>query len=333
MVKLIQTIYIYHERLIVRSIFSEHPLTSHKYSYFQGFLEKLKGIEMPYKLLERVTIVDTPGIIENRKQQERGYPFNEVMQWFIQHSDLIFVVFDPTKLDVGTELESLFKQFKGRESQIRIILNKADTLLSQDLMRVYGALFWSLAPLINVTEPPRVYTGSFWDYAFKPRSNKELFIKEEVSLLYDMYELIENQVQNKIATMRNHAIQVRIHALLVDRYLRTYNGEWSVLQDAETLIADIIENPDKYHIKQDLIKETKISAYDLPKLDIYKPFFSIHAVNAFKTLLSQCGYLGGCPLNHITEAIHHHLPELLQRSQYDDTSLTVCTTDTCQESP
>lgn len=38
----------------------------------QGFLERLVGIEMPHKLLERVTLVDTPGIIENRKQQERG---------------------------------------------------------------------------------------------------------------------------------------------------------------------------------------------------------------------------------------------------------------------
>ncbi|KAF5887923.1 sarcalumenin-like isoform X1, partial [Clarias magur] len=37
----------------------------------QNFLEKLIGIEMPHKLLERVTFVDTPGIIENRKQQER----------------------------------------------------------------------------------------------------------------------------------------------------------------------------------------------------------------------------------------------------------------------
>lgn len=38
----------------------------------QGFLERLVGVEMPHKLLERVTFVDTPGIIENRKQQERG---------------------------------------------------------------------------------------------------------------------------------------------------------------------------------------------------------------------------------------------------------------------
>ena len=118
---------------------------------------------MPYPLLEKVVFVDTPGIIENRKQQQRGYPFNNVMRWFIHRAELIFVVFDPTKLDVGLELESLFEQLKGRESQIRLILNKADSISMQELMRVYGALFWSMAPLINVTEPPRVYIGSFWD--------------------------------------------------------------------------------------------------------------------------------------------------------------------------
>lgn len=120
---------------------------------------------MPYPLLDKVTFVDTPGIIENRKQQERGYPFNSVMKWFIERADLIFIVFDPTKLDVGTELEMLFKQLKGRESQIRLILNKADSISMQELMRVYGALFWGMAPLINVTEPPRVYIGQVIIYS------------------------------------------------------------------------------------------------------------------------------------------------------------------------
>ncbi|CAL8355920.1 unnamed protein product [Boreogadus saida] len=155
----------------------------------QGFLEKLVGIEMPHPLLERVSFVDTPGIIENRKQQERGYPYNEVCQWFIDRADLIFLVFDPTKLDVGGELEMLFKQMKGRESQIRIILNKADNLARQDLMRVYGALFWSMAPLINVTEPPRVYVSSFWPQDYAPDTSKELFMKEEISLLEDLNEV------------------------------------------------------------------------------------------------------------------------------------------------
>lgn len=46
----------------------------------QGFLERLVGIEMPHKLLERVTLVDTPGIIENRKQQERGNADQSVLK-------------------------------------------------------------------------------------------------------------------------------------------------------------------------------------------------------------------------------------------------------------
>lgn len=54
----------------------------------QNFLEKLIGIEMPHKLLERVTFVDTPGIIENRKQQERGKTesFTSCLQIFAYHN-------------------------------------------------------------------------------------------------------------------------------------------------------------------------------------------------------------------------------------------------------
>lgn len=110
-------------------------------------------------------------------------------QWFIDRADLIFLVFDPTKLDVGGELEVLFRQMKGRESQIRLILNKADSLSTQDLMRVYGALFWSMAPLVNVTEPPRVYVSSFWQQEYAPDTSRELFMKEETSLLEDLNQV------------------------------------------------------------------------------------------------------------------------------------------------
>lgn len=47
----------------------------------QSFLERLVGIEMPHQLLERVTFVDTPGIIENRKQQERGDAAAAAASW------------------------------------------------------------------------------------------------------------------------------------------------------------------------------------------------------------------------------------------------------------
>uniref|UniRef100_A0A8C3BHS3 Sarcalumenin n=1 Tax=Cairina moschata TaxID=8855 RepID=A0A8C3BHS3_CAIMO len=277
----------------------------------QNFLEKLIGIEVPHKLLERVTFVDTPGIIENRKQQERGYPFNDVCQWFIDRADLIFVVFDPTKLDVGLELEMLFRQLKGRESQIRIILNKADSLATQELMRVYGALFWSLAPLINVTEPPRVYVSSFWPHEYHPDTHKDLFLKEEISLLEDLNQVIENRMENKIAFIRQHAIRVRIHALLVDRYLQTYKDKMTFFSDGELVFRDIVEDPDKFFIFKSILAKTNVSKFDLPNREAYKDFFGINPITSFKLLSQQCSYMGGCFLEKIEKAITRELPDLL----------------------
>ncbi|KAM4631827.1 sarcalumenin isoform 2-T2 [Discoglossus pictus] len=277
----------------------------------QNFLEKLVGIEIPHKLLERVTFVDTPGIIENRKQQERGYPFNDVCQWFIDRADLIFVVFDPTKLDVGLELEMLFRQLKGRESQIRIILNKADSLATQELMRVYGALFWSLAPLINVTEPPRVYVSSFWPDDYQPETHRELFLKEEISLLEDLNQVIENRLENKIAFIRQHAIRVRIHALLVDRYLQTYKEKMTFFSDGELVFKDIVEDPDKFFIFKSILAKTNVSKFDLPNKEAYKDFFGVNPITSFKLLSQQCSYIGGCFQEKIERAITHELPELL----------------------
>ncbi|XP_051877166.1 sarcalumenin [Pristis pectinata] len=300
----------------------------------QNFLEKLVGIELPHKLLERVTIVDTPGIIENRKQQERGYPFNDVCQWFIDRADLIFVVFDPTKLDVGLELEMLFRQLKGRESQIRIILNKADNVATQELMRVYGALFWSLAPLINVTEPPRVYVSSFWPYEYQPDTNQNLFLKEEVSLLEDLNQVIENRLENKIAFIRQHAIRVRIHALLVDRYLHTFKDKMTFFSDPELVFNEILDEPDKFYIFKSILAKTNVSKFDLPNPNIYKDFFGINSINNFKLLSAHCSYMGGCLLEKIERIITHELPALLGAiSAGKNPSLSSCDVTGCRETP
>eukprot|EP00061_Rhincodon_typus_P017561 g46299.t1 len=212
------------------------------------------------------------------------YPFNDVCQWFIDRADLIFVVFDPTKLDVGLELEMLFRQLKGRESQIRIILNKADNVATQELMRVYGALFWSLAPLINVTEPPRVYVSSFWPYEYQPDTNQNLFLKEEVSLLEDLNQVIENRLENKIAFIRQHAIRVRLHALLVDRYLQTFKDKMTFFSDPELVFNEILDEPDKFYIFKSILAKTNVSKFDLPNPNVYKDFFGINSINTFKLL-------------------------------------------------
>ncbi|XP_075254146.1 uncharacterized protein LOC142345735 isoform X3 [Convolutriloba macropyga] len=276
------------------------------------FLEKFQGLEYPSQLLERLTLVDTPGIIENNRQKSkdsRGYPFNDVTQWFIDRSHLIVLVFDPTKLDVGSELESLFARLKGKESQLRLFLNKADSIPMQELMRVYGTLFWNLAPLMNTTEPPRVYTGSCWWKELQAKGiNAELFLSEEQNLLSDMNDIIENQLHNKIAMLRQHAIRVRTHALLVDRFLYMWNKN---KQNEKFNVQDLVEKPEKFHIFKYVQHHANVSKYDLPDPSKYKEFFDEHPLTSFRSLESLCSLFAGCPIEIIESAIRVELPNLL----------------------
>ncbi|KZC10108.1 Sarcalumenin, partial [Dufourea novaeangliae] len=115
----------------------------------QGMLDRLKGLRLDNSLLEKVNIVEIPGILEIRKQVQRLFPFNDACQWFIDRADIIFLVYDPSKLDVGPETEAILDQLKGREYQTRIILNKADQVKPEELMRVQGALIWNISPLMS----------------------------------------------------------------------------------------------------------------------------------------------------------------------------------------
>ena len=66
------------------------------------------------------------------------------MEWFAQRVDRILLLFDAHKLDISDEFRSSIEAMKGHEDKIRIVLNKADMVDHQELMRVYGALMWSL---------------------------------------------------------------------------------------------------------------------------------------------------------------------------------------------
>nr|XP_053652383.1 sarcalumenin-like [Cherax quadricarinatus] len=174
----------------------------------QNFIDQLQGKAFKSPLLKKVTFVEAPGILEMRRPGERLYPFNDVVQWFIDRADLILVMFDHTKLDAGYELEAILDQLKGREGQTRILLNKADQVPAEELMKVQGSLFWNLSPLLGVSAPPTVYAGSFSSRPYRTSSPGKLFQAQEEALLSDIALAINSRVDNRIAIARRHAVSV-----------------------------------------------------------------------------------------------------------------------------
>ncbi|KAK9496496.1 hypothetical protein O3M35_013217 [Rhynocoris fuscipes] len=277
----------------------------------QGLLDRLRGLKLNHPLLQKVNIVEIPGILEIRKQVERLFPFNDACQWFIDRADIIFLVYDPSKLDIGPETEAILDQLKGREMQTRIILNKADQVKPEELMRVQGTLIWNISPLMSSTEPPIMYSTSLWSVPYENGSPTRLLLAQEKAFLTDLRSAIDKRVENKIAGARRFAVRVRNHAKMVDCYLTTYYNHKSIFDNKKHVSDDIIEHPQNYHIYEGLSTLTNISRYDLPDPETYRDFFRLNPVYEFQQLSATCTYFRGCPINRLDLAIAYDLPELI----------------------
>ncbi|XP_074107901.1 uncharacterized protein LOC141533108 [Cotesia typhae] len=277
----------------------------------QGLLDRLRGLKLNNKLLEKVNIVEIPGILEIRKQVQRLFPFNDACQWFIDRADIIFLVYDPSKLDVGPETEAILDQLKGREYQTRIVLNKADQVKPEELMRVQGALIWNISPLMSSAEPPIMYSTSLWSMPYEVGAPTRLLYAQERAFLRDLRSAIDKRVEHKIASARRFAVRVRNHAKMVDCYLTTYYNHKTFFGSKKDISDRIIENPQEYHIYEGLSTLTNISRYDLPDPDVYRDFFRLNQLYDFPLLSSTCTYFRGCPINRLDVAIAYDLPELV----------------------
>ena len=69
---------------------------------------------------------------------------------------------------------------------------------TQQLMRVYGALMWSLGKVLYTPEVARVYIGSFWDHKLHYDDNRKLFELEEKNLFDDLRSLPRNSTLRKL---------------------------------------------------------------------------------------------------------------------------------------
>ncbi|GAB5032966.1 eh domain-containing protein [Nannochloropsis oceanica] len=189
-------------------------------AFGNNFLTKFEAAEVPAPILRNITLIDSPGILSGEKQRlGRDYDYQAVIQWFADRADLIIIMFDAHKLDISDELRVVMDALRIHQDKIRILLNKADQIDSQQLMRIYGALMWSLGKVVNTPEVCRVYIGSFWEHPLKHSQNRYLLEKEKADLLGELGGLPHNAVVRRINELVKRARSVKVHAYLI-HYLR-----------------------------------------------------------------------------------------------------------------
>ncbi|KAG5480842.1 hypothetical protein LSCM4_06410 [Leishmania orientalis] len=247
----------------------------------ESFINNLKGFQAPHPILESITLIDTPGVLESAKDiHQRKYNYVKVCRWFAERSDLIFVFFDPSKLDAGAELRQLFKtSFKGVENRLRIVLNKADSISTQELMRVYGSLFWNLSNFIDTTEPPRVYVGSFWERPYNPNTFSLLFAEEKVDLLHELLEVIPQQAKDKkVASLIRRAKEVLVHAVIIGGIRADLPAIFGKTKAKKRAMEEL---PKRYEL---IGTRYKMNHRDFPPVQAYESFLGRFDVEKFPPL-------------------------------------------------
>uniref|UniRef100_A0A8C9YX17 EH-domain containing 4 n=1 Tax=Sander lucioperca TaxID=283035 RepID=A0A8C9YX17_SANLU len=230
-------------------------------AFGNSFLNRFICSQMPNQVLQSISIIDTPGILSGEKQRiSRGYDFAEVLRWFGERVDRIILLFDAHKLDISDEFSEAIRAFKGQDDKIRVVLNKADQVDTQQLMRVYGALMWSLGKVINTPEVVRVYLGSFWAKPLQNTENRRLFEAESQDLFKDIQSLPRNAALRKLNDLIKRARLAKVQAYIISYLKKEMPSLFGREKKKEELIMRL---PEIYTILQ---REHHISPGDFPNV-------------------------------------------------------------------
>jgi len=243
------------------------------------FLSRFEASQTNAEVLKSVTLLDTPGILAGEKQLvNRGYDFAGVLKWFAERADRIILLFDAHKLDISDEFKSAIQAIRKNEDKIRIVLNKADMMTHQQLMRVYGALMWSLARILQNPEVSRIYVGSFWNQPLLYEANRELFEMEQDDLFDDLQALPRFAMVRRLNDLIKRAKSTKVHALIVSHLksqmpmMGKEGKKKDLIKNLDDVFITIQNNhgvpaadfPDVENMKEKLRKQdfTKFSTFD-----------------------------------------------------------------------
>lgn len=244
-----------------------------------NFLGRFECARCNSSVLEGVTLIDSPGVLAGEKQRvNRGYEFEAVVKWFSDRVDMILVLFDVSKLDISDEFRRVILALKGNDHKIHIILNKADRVNTSQLMRVYGALMWSLGKVVDTPEVSRVYIGSFWDEPLVNDEQRKLFETEENDLYTCLAQLPRGAAMRKVNDLIKRARLAKVHASILDSLVKKMPSMFGKDKEKNKLIQNLTS------VYQEIAKEKNLALGDFPDPRMMQEKLATHDFSKFKKI-------------------------------------------------
>eukprot|EP00494_Astrolonche_serrata_P003090 UN03096 len=197
-----------------------------------------------------------------------------------------------------TNFRMAIEMLKGHDDKVRCILNKADQVPNQQLLRVYGALMWSLGKVFKTPEVLRVFVGSFWDQPYSNDHNSELFDKEAQDLISDLKSLPRHRVTRKINEFVKRTRQFKVH-LLVMEHLRSQFG-WTGKNKKQDKLLDNMG--DQFKV---IAEKHGLTLADFPNPSSFSRIVANHKIYEFPKLKPKT-------LDTINACLHKEVPRLMQ---------------------
>jgi EH domain-containing protein 1 len=179
------------------------------------------------------------------------------------------------------------------------ILNKADQVDRQQLLRVYGELMWSLGKVVKTPEVLRVYVGSFWNEPLRYEDNSELFQLEQKDLMNDLKMLPRNSAVRKINELVKRIRIAKVHAFLIAHLKEQMPMMMGHAKKQKQLIDDL---PKQF---RSVMKKYNLAPGDFPEIDDYKSKLAEMEFSKFHSLKLRL-------LEEVEVALTIDIPRLLE---------------------
>lgn len=285
------------------TVMPELPFSSLS-TFGSGFLSHFVGSITDAPLLEHVTLIDTPGVLSGEKQRiSRSYDFAKASRWFADRSDLILLLFDAHKLDISDELKEVIETIRPHnDDKIRCVLNKADGVTREQLVRVYGSLMWSMGKIFKSPEVVRVYTGSYWDEPLVHDDFRHMFDSDEYLLVNELINLPKSYAERKVNEVVKRIRIIKVHICILT-YLRKQMPRWfGKKRVQEALIENLEQIFDVVRVAHNL------SAGDFPDLeDFRKCLFEVEDFSSFMIADKKT-------LRRLDELVSTYIPNIMKGS-------------------